>query len=170
MSAAEASLESSLCTVQRSLASLRACYSSFNMVAATAGPEMLFYDGHCGLCHGAVQFVLRHDGSGKAFRFAPLQGTMFEQLVPATQRSQLPDSIVVLTRQSSLLVKSDAIIYILRQLGGFWRILAGILRVFPRFLRDAGYDFIAGVRYRIFGRRDDVCPVMPPELRARFNP
>jgi predicted DCC family thiol-disulfide oxidoreductase YuxK len=41
--------------------------------------------------------------------------------------------------------------------------------VVPRPVRDAVYDFVARVRFRIFGRRDEVCPVMPPELRARFD-
>jgi predicted DCC family thiol-disulfide oxidoreductase YuxK len=39
----------------------------------------------------------------------------------------------------------------------------------PRRLRDFVYDFVARIRYRVFGRRDDLCPVMPPELRARFD-
>ena len=38
-----------------------------------------------------------------------------------------------------------------------------------RQLRDAVYDFIMRIRYRIFGRLDNVCPVTPPELRARFD-
>lgn len=131
---------------------------------------MLFYDGYCGLCHGTVKFVIKHDRLGSAFRFAPLQGSTLERLVPAAQRSGLPDSIVVLTQQGSLLVRSDAVLYVLRRLGGRWRALGGILGVIPRSLRDAVYDFVARVRYRVFGRRDNVCPVMPPELRARFDP
>jgi predicted DCC family thiol-disulfide oxidoreductase YuxK len=135
-----------------------------------AGPEFLFYDGHCGLCHRAVKFVLRHDREGMAFRFAPLQGETFERLVPAEQSSGLPDSIVVQTRDGALLVRSSAFIHILRRLGGGWRVLAAILSIVPRPLRDAAYDFIARVRYRIFGRQDDVCPLVPPELRKRFAP
>jgi predicted DCC family thiol-disulfide oxidoreductase YuxK len=37
-------------------------------------------------------------------------------------------------------------------------------------VRDMIYDFIARVRYRLFGRRDQLCPIVPPELRARFDP
>src|SRR2546426_853835 len=29
--------------------------------------ELLFYDGHCGLCHRAVRFVLAEDVGGKTF-------------------------------------------------------------------------------------------------------
>jgi predicted DCC family thiol-disulfide oxidoreductase YuxK len=36
-------------------------------------------------------------------------------------------------------------------------------------VRDAMYDFVARVRYRIFGRKKDACPLMPPDLRSRFT-
>ena len=137
---------------------------------ASTNPELLFYDGHCGLCHRAVKFVLKHDRSGKAFRFAPLQGSTFQSRVFPEQRAALPDSIVVLTDTGSLLVRSDAFIHILRRLGGGWRFLAGIVDVIPRSLRDLAYDFIARVRYRVFGKRDDLCPIVPADLRARFDP
>ena len=137
---------------------------------ASPSSELLFYDGHCGLCHRAVKFVLKHDRSGNAFRFAPLQGSTFQSRVFPEQRAALPDSIVVLTDVGSLLVRSDAFIHILRRLGGGWRFLAGIVDVIPRSLRDLAYDFIARVRYRVFGKRDDLCPIVPPDLRARFDP
>jgi predicted DCC family thiol-disulfide oxidoreductase YuxK len=131
---------------------------------------MLFYDGHCGLCHRAVRFVLKHDRSGHAFRFAPLQGPTFEARVPAERRSGLPDSIVVLTADGSLLVRSNAFLHILRRLGGGWKMLGGVLAVVPRLVLDVAYDFIARIRFRIFGTRQDWCPVVSPDLRARFDP
>lgn len=140
------------------------------MPLAETQPETIFYDGHCALCHGTVKFVLRRDRSGAAFRFAPLQGETFQRRVPRAQRQTVPDSMVVLTPTISLLVRSDAIVHIFRRLGGVWRVIAGILAVIPRPLRDAGYNLIARIRYRVFGKRDDLCPVVPPELRARFDP
>jgi len=139
-------------------------------VPAAPNPELLFYDGHCGLCHRSVKFVLKHDRSGNAFRFAPLQGSTFQSRVFPEQRAALPDSIVVLTNTGSLLVRSDAFIHILRRLGGQWRFLAGVVDAIPRPLRDLAYDFVARVRYRIFGRRDDLCPILPPDMRKRFEP
>jgi predicted DCC family thiol-disulfide oxidoreductase YuxK len=132
--------------------------------------EMLFYDGHCALCHGAVKFVLKHDRSGRAFRFAPLQGETFQARVPERARRDLPDSIVVHTSEGELLVRSDAFLHILRRLGGGWRLLAGIAGVIPRSLRDLVYNFIARVRYRVFGTRVNLCPIVPPAMRSRFDP
>jgi predicted DCC family thiol-disulfide oxidoreductase YuxK len=136
----------------------------------TAAAEYLFYDGHCGLCQHAVRFVLAEDTTGKAFRFAPLQGETFQARVAGERRAGLPDSVVVLTRGGELLVRSDAFLHIFRRLGGVWRVLAAVLSVVPRGLRDFVYDFVARIRYRVFGTRDDLCPVVPAELRARFDP
>jgi predicted DCC family thiol-disulfide oxidoreductase YuxK len=132
--------------------------------------EELFYDGYCGLCHDAVRFVLAEDSTGKTFRFTPLQGETFAARVPAERRAGLPDSIVVLTDDGSLLVRSAAFLHILRRLGGGWAVMASVLGVIPRGLRDLAYDLVARIRYRVFGRRDDVCPIVPPDLRARFDP
>ena len=131
--------------------------------------EILFYDGHCGLCHRAVKFVLKHDRSGNAFRFAPLQGATFQSRVPAADRAGLPDSVVVLTEDGSLLVRSNAFLHILRRLGGGWSVLAALVAIVPRPLRDVVYNFIARIRYRVFGKRDDLCPIVPADLRARFD-
>src|SRR5271163_1546869 len=129
------------------------------MPSAESNTEMLFYDGHCGLCHRAVKYVLKHDRSGNVFRFAPLLGETFESKVPASRRTGLPDSVVVLTTDGRLLVRSDAFIHILRRLGGFWRVISAIIAAIPRVIRDGVYNLIARVRYRIFGRRPEVCPV-----------
>jgi predicted DCC family thiol-disulfide oxidoreductase YuxK len=130
---------------------------------------MVFYDGHCALCHGTVGFVLKQDRAGNLFRFAPLQGSKFDEVVAPERRAGLPDSIVVQTNDGVLLVRSDAILQILRRLGGGWKFWAGILGIIPRGLRDAVYNFIARIRYRVFGTREDLCPVIPPEWRGRFD-
>ena len=83
---------------------------------------------------------------------------------------ELPDSVVVLTAEGNLLVRSGAFLHILRRLGGGWRILGGVLGVIPRPLLDAAYNIVARIRYRVFGTRDDLCPIVPPALRARFDP
>ena len=124
-------------------------------------PESIYYDGHCGLCHGLVKFVLAHDSKAR-YRFSPLDK------LSAEEREGLPDSVVVRTDRG-LLVKSDAVLYVLKSLGGFWAFLAACASPLPRALRDYVYDFIARIRYRIFGTRNDVCPLVPPELRKRFE-
>jgi predicted DCC family thiol-disulfide oxidoreductase YuxK len=128
--------------------------------------ERLFYDGSCALCHGTVRFVLAHDPEGRAFRFAPLDSAAFRE---RAQGARLPDSLVVQTRDGRLLTRSTAVLHVLERLGGAWRLLAGLGRLAPRPLRDLAYDCVARTRYRIFGRKDDACPMIPQEQRARFD-
>ena len=138
------------------------------MVSA-ARHTMVFYDGACGLCHRTVRFAIARDRDGRHFRFAALGGQAFRRLVPEALRRGLPDSIVVLTPDGTLLARSAAVIHILERIGGPWRLPGGLLALVPQGIRDLGYDGIARVRHRLFGRPADACPVTPPELRARFE-
>jgi len=138
------------------------------MVSAT-GHSIVFYDGGCGLCHRAVRFAIARDPDGSRFRFAALGGEAFRRLVLEAQRAGLPDSLVVLTPDGSLLLRSAAVIHILERIGGAWRLQGRLLALVPQGIRDLGYDAVARVRYRLFGRPADACPVTPPALRARFE-
>ncbi len=126
--------------------------------------ENIFYDGSCGLCHWAVQFVVGEDISECKFRFAPLGGKAFESLIPAARRVGLPDSLAVLTADGRILARSAAVIHILRRLGGLWICVAGLLTFLPRPFADDAYDFIARSRYRLFSRTSQICPIIPPHL------
>jgi len=131
--------------------------------------ERLFYDGSCALCHWAVRFVLARDPEGRAFRFAPLDSDAFRGAAPEAVRAALPDSFVVETSDGRLLTRSTALLHLLDRLGGPWRVLGRAARIVPRSLRDALYDFVARVRYRVFGRESEACPAIPKQLRSRFD-
>jgi predicted DCC family thiol-disulfide oxidoreductase YuxK len=130
---------------------------------------MVFYDGGCGLCHRTVRFAIARDPDGRHFRFAALGSEAFRRLVPEALRAGLPDSIVVLTADGTLLARSAAVIHILDRIGGPWRLPGGLLALVPEGIRDLGYDGIARARHRLFRRPTDACPVAPPDLRARFE-
>jgi predicted DCC family thiol-disulfide oxidoreductase YuxK len=129
--------------------------------------DHVFYDGSCGLCHRAVRFLIAEDASGTAFRYAPLGGDAFRAV--AGDVMDLPDSMVAKTAAGALLVKSDAVLHLGRRLGGYWRLLATLGGLVPRALRDPAYDFVARIRYRLFARPKEACPMLPPDLRARFS-
>jgi predicted DCC family thiol-disulfide oxidoreductase YuxK len=130
--------------------------------------ETLFYDGNCGLCHGAVRFVLAEDPDGTALRFAPLDSDAFRAAVPDDVRASLPDSLVLATADGRVLTRSAGVLHLGRRLGGIWRLLATVGGVVPEGLRDRAYDGIARVRHRLFAKPKDACPLLPPHLRARF--
>ena len=128
----------------------------------------VFYDGTCGLCHGAVQFLLKHDPPGLQFRYAPLQGETASSVLE--DQSTLPDSMVVHTSDGVLLVESSAAVAIGLRLGGGWRVLAAVARLIPGPARDWMYRIIAKHRYRWFGRTTEMCPLLPTEQRSFFLP
>src|SRR6266851_5695246 len=113
--------------------------------------ECIFYDGYCALCHGIVRFVLKRDQSRQPFCFAPLQGNLAQRTLPEQTRANLPDSVAVLDTDKNVLVRSDAVIYILKRLGGVWFVAAVLFRLLPRGLRDLAYKAVAATRKRIFG-------------------
>lgn len=131
-------------------------------------PELILYDGDCGLCHHTVRFVVAEDRDGRAFRFATLTGQTFERMIPEDQRQALPDAIVVIRADGSLLLRSDSVVHILHGLGGLWSAAGYLLSWIPRPLRDSGYDIVARVRKRIFPAPEAACPLMPPDLATRF--
>jgi len=130
--------------------------------------QPIFYDGHCGLCHGLVRFVLSEDQSAHPFSFAALQGEEIKRTIAEPVRAKLPDSVVVVEENGNVLTRSAAVIYVLKRLGSLWFLCATLLSFVPRALRDTAYDAIAAVRKRIFGTTDEVCPLVPRPLRARF--
>jgi predicted DCC family thiol-disulfide oxidoreductase YuxK len=147
---------------------------------------ILLYDGVCGLCNRLVQFILRRDPAGR-FRFASLQSVLAGQVLTrhgANARDLDTVYVVVDYDQTDerILPRSDAIIFILRQLGTgksvpgpsttasgsmFWRMAASLLQLVPALLRDWGYGVLARNRYRVFGR-SETCVLPAPTHRDRF--
>ena len=131
---------------------------------------IVLYDGVCGLCNRLVQFILRHD-YGDRFRFASLQSDFSQMLL--TRHGFDPHDLdtVYVVRNSGqaneeLLSRSDAILFMLNELGGVWS-LARVGKILPRALRNVLYDLVARSRYRIFGRYES-CMLPSPEQRAKF--
>ena len=126
----------------------------------TKKEPILFFDGHCHLCQGGVQFILKHE-KDSSFYFSPLQSALAQELLP----DDIPDSLVVY-EHGKVLVKSEAA---LRMAGACklpWPIF-GIFWIVPRPLRDWVYDGIARKRYQWFGRSES-CMMPQPGWEERF--
>lgn len=125
---------------------------------------ILFYDGECGLCAKSVQWCLDHDTRAR-LRFAPLQGRTYAALAPTGKPSDLQS--VVLFDERRLHTQSDAVLRLLRIVGGGWSVLGTLARIVPRSLRDAAYRFVARRRHAWFGAADR-CRLPTPAENARF--
>lgn len=135
-------------------------------------PSVVFFDGSCGLCHRSVRLLLAEDPDPDGtYRYAPLQGETLARAVPdAGVRDALPDSIVVRRADGRLLVRSSAVVHLLRGLGGMWGVFGVLLWVVPKPLRDLGYGALALVRRRLFPQPKELCPLLPARLQAWFLP
>lgn len=135
-----------------------------------SGRHLILYDGVCGLCNRLNRFVLPRDRDG-AFRFASLQSAYGRRFLGRFGRdaADLNTFYVIENFESdgaTLLEKTYAAFFVLKVIGGLWRVLT-VLRVLPLRLLNWGYDLIARSRYRVFGRYES-CPLPRAEYKDRF--
>lgn len=126
---------------------------------------VIVFDGVCVLCNGWVRFLLRYDKHAH-FRFAAMQTANGRSLL--LKHGMDPDDPVsfLLVEAGRAWSDTDAIIRVVAELGGLWR-MAVALRAVPRPLRDRMYRWLARNRYRWFGRHES-CLLPPPGQADRF--
>ncbi len=124
------------------------------------------FDGHCVLCSGAVQYLLRHERDHDV-RFVSIQSVEGRAL--ALQYNIDPDdpASFLFIENGTAHAKSDGVLALLRHTGGAARLLR-VGKFLPRNVRDWIYDRIAQNRYRLFGRRE-TCLVPDAHQRHRFE-
>jgi predicted DCC family thiol-disulfide oxidoreductase YuxK len=96
---------------------------------------------------------------------ATLQGSTFAGIRNRLNEKELPDS-VILYHNDEFHFRSAAALRILSMLP-FPYNMSKVLKVVPRILSDQVYNWLAGRRYSIFGRRTE-CRVPTPEEKERF--
>lgn len=134
-------------------------------IEAKSQTQVIVFDGVCVVCSRWVQFVLKHDHR-HLFKFASMQSHAGRLLL--SQHGLNPDdpNSLLLVSEQRAHTDTDAIICIVTQFGGLWR-LVGLSRVIPRVLRDAGYRYLARNRYRWFGK-SSACMVPSVQIADRF--
>jgi predicted DCC family thiol-disulfide oxidoreductase YuxK len=127
--------------------------------------RILLFDGICNLCNAMVKFVIRHDTDAK-IKFASLQSPNGQAILARHNLGKDQFDSFVYVLNGKIYLKSTAVLRVLRDLGGGWRLFF-VFAAIPRFLRDPLYDVVSKVRYRIFGRRES-CMVPSPDIQSRF--
>ena len=127
--------------------------------------KIIFYDGHCNLCNGFVNAIIKLDKKN-IFLFAPLNGNHAKNLLKKNNIKNTTIDSVVLFNNNSISYKSKAVIEILISLGGIYRVLV-MTKIIPRAILDWLYDIVAKNRYSWFGKQDR-CMVPDKKIISKF--
>jgi predicted DCC family thiol-disulfide oxidoreductase YuxK len=136
---------------------------------------LVLFDGRCGFCNAAVRWLARRDVRDR-LRFAPSESPRVAALLDrnglgAVSFALRPSTLIVVREPGGegelLLLRSDAVLALLRELPGPWPSVAVVLRPIPRSLRDFGYRSVARVRY-LLGGRLEACPLPSAREKAKF--
>jgi predicted DCC family thiol-disulfide oxidoreductase YuxK len=112
----------------------------------------VFYDDICNLCNELILFIKERDKMN-IFRFVTLQSEEGKGVLHETGLPETDSDTAIYKKDGQFYLRSSAVLHILKDLGGTWKILY-VFIVFPPFIRDFFYRLIAHNRYRVFGKKD----------------
>jgi predicted DCC family thiol-disulfide oxidoreductase YuxK len=128
--------------------------------------SVIVFDGVCVLCSRWVGFVVRRDRVGR-FKFAAMQTPTGRELLTKHGIDADDPLSFLLFEDGRGYMDTEAIVRILRRFGFGWRVVALLVSIVPRCIRDPLYRWIARHRYRLFGQRPS-CLVPAADIADRF--
>ncbi len=108
--------------------------------------RILFYDGDCGFCNSAVQFVLKR--RKRDIYFVPLQSPMAHELL-GEQNVEINLDTMYYWKKNMLFNRSSAAIAISQDLKGIYPLIGWLGKLIPICFRDKLYNYIATRRQKI---------------------
>lgn len=127
--------------------------------------NIIFFDGVCNFCNGAVNFIIKRDINNK-FLFSSLQSDNAKKILSQYHKNNTDLNTLILIKNDTLFEKSDAVIEITKEFSGLW-FLVSYFKILPQSLRDFIYSFIAKNRYKLFGKKES-CMIPTKEQKKRF--
>jgi predicted DCC family thiol-disulfide oxidoreductase YuxK len=106
--------------------------------------SIVFYDGDCGLCQRSISLLASLDTKA-VLGFAPLNGPTYKTFFKDTEANM---QTVLFYHNGVVFERSDAVIEAIACLGG-WKKSVVLLKIIPRFIRDAFYKFISNHRRKV---------------------
>ena len=126
---------------------------------------LIVFDGHCVMCSGWAEFIIRHDPD-KRFRLMAAQTPLGTALYKHFNLDPVDYETNLLIIDGVGRFKADGALTMLDVLG-IWKPLVWLARRLPVRFLDPCYEFVARNRYRLFGMRES-CYLPGPEDRDRF--
>jgi predicted DCC family thiol-disulfide oxidoreductase YuxK len=127
--------------------------------------KIVFFDGVCNLCSGAVQFILKRNKS-KNILFASLQSKIGQQMLIQYALPLNNFSSFVFLENGILNQQSTGALKTTKYLDAAWPLLF-VFIIVPPFIRNAVYNWISKNRYKWFGKKTE-CWLPTNDLKERF--
>lgn len=128
--------------------------------------NLVLFDGICSFCNRSIRFLIRHDKDDK-LKFASLQSSVGQKILLESNLNATTFTSILYCREGKVYEASDAVLYILRDLGYPLRLIFPFIFV-PKALRDLVYYFISKHRYVILGKEKESCPIPSQNIRAKI--
>lgn len=127
---------------------------------------VVFFDGFCVLCSGTVACLIKLD-KNRVLKYSSLQGKYAQEALDALLTGS--GASVVFKSGDFTYLRAEAVMQILKRMGGISRSLAFLLNLFPLFVLNGLYDLTARNRYCLFGKNDS-CLAPAEENKNLFLP
>ena len=115
--------------------------------------NVLYFDGDCAFCSGAVRFLERRFHPSRKLRFVGLASASgIEDVAIMNEKIRRADSVILL-RKGKPYIRSAAAIRTLLHLRQPWPILFPITWLVPLPLRDIAYIIVAKLRHKMQSRK-----------------
>jgi predicted DCC family thiol-disulfide oxidoreductase YuxK len=128
--------------------------------------NLVLFDGICSFCNQSVRFLIRYDKDDK-LKFASLQSSVGQQILLKSKLNVTTFTSILYCREGKVYEASDAVLYILRDLGYPLRLIFPFIFV-PKALRDLVYYFISKHRYVILGKEQVSCQIPNQNVRVKI--
>lgn len=107
--------------------------------------NILYYDTSCTLCGTFASWVVKYGRKG-IFQLEDIR-----EVNPGPDQSV--DHVVVKKSNGSVLIKAEAMRYVLKNMQFPFQLFGILISAFPLYIQNQLYDHIARNRYRYFGRK-----------------
>ncbi len=115
--------------------------------------NVLYFDGNCALCSGAVRFLERRLHPSRKLRFVGLTSSAgIAEVATMPEKIRKVDSVILL-RNGKPYIRSAAAIRSLLHLRQPWPTLFPIFWLVPLPIRDIGYIIVAKLRHNLQARK-----------------
>jgi len=112
-----------------------------------------------------VNFMIRQDKKN-IFLFCALQSDAGKKILGDYKINWKESDSFVMIENGKAFQKSNAALRMYNRLPWYWK-WTQVFWIFPRFIRDGVYNFIAKNRYRWFGKKEE-CMIPGPGVKEKF--